>query len=115
MAQVRYSYRLRVSSTQADLFQAVFDTNRFVWNQTLGRWADEWRYESLSYSYGDACGELTDWRSRFEWLDVQPSVPQQQVIRDLYKSISAFFNKSNPAGRPRFKKRHQGYATPKMG
>jgi len=33
------------------------------------------------------------------------------VLRDLYRSVSAFFDKSNPAGRPRFKKRRDGYAT----
>jgi transposase len=62
-------------------------------------------------SYVAACKELTDWRSRFEWLAEQPSTPQQQVLRDLYRAIAAFFNKSNPVGRPRFKSRKAGYAT----
>ncbi|MHB1711918.1 MAG: hypothetical protein ACYCV7_11030, partial [Acidimicrobiales bacterium] len=55
--------------------------------------------------------ELTDWRSRFEWLAAQPSVPEQQVLRDLFASVSAFFDKSNPAGRPNFKKRRCDYGT----
>lgn len=105
IAEVRYRYRLRVSRSQAVLLQAVFDACRFVWNQTLGRWEALWRHESVSFGYADASRELTDWRSRFEWLAEQPSVPQQQVMRDLYRSISAFFDNTNPARRPRFKRK----------
>ena len=111
MTQVRYNYRLRVSPPQDGLLQGVFDTNRFVWNQTLGRWRDLWSNEGLSYDYKEANKELTDWRSRFGWLAEQPSVSQQQVIRDLYKSIAAFFDKSNPASRPRFKRAKDEYST----
>jgi putative transposase len=91
--------------------QSVFDSCRFVWNQALGRWGDLWAHEGLRLSYGEADKELTDWRGRFEWLAAQPSVPHQQVLRDLYQAISAFFDKSNPAGRPRFKSKKSGYAT----
>jgi putative transposase len=111
MIDVRYRYRLRVSNAQEVLLQAVFDTCRFVWNQALGRWGDLWWQERISLSYEAASKELTDWRSRFEWLAEQPSTPQQQVLRDLYRAIAAFFNKTNPAGRPRFKSRKAGYAT----
>ena len=104
--QVRYNYRLRVSPAVAVLLKEVFDACRFVWNQALGRWDDLWRAEGLSYTYKDANRELTDWRGRFEWLSAQPSVPQQQVLRDLFKSVSAFFDKANPAGRPKFKKKN---------
>jgi putative transposase len=110
-AEVRYRYKLRVSPRQAASLQAVFDASRFVWNQALGRWSDLWRHEGLSFAYGDANRELTDWRARFEWLAAQPSVTQQQVMRDLYRAVSAFFDRSNPAGRPRFKSRKGGYST----
>jgi putative transposase len=111
MVDIRYRYRLQVSSAQEALLQEVFDSCRFVWNQALGRWGDLWRQERISLSYVAACKELTDWRSRFEWLAEQPSTPQQQVLRDLYRAIAAFFNKSNPVGRPRFKSRKARYAT----
>ncbi|MGH9070648.1 MAG: RNA-guided endonuclease InsQ/TnpB family protein [Acidimicrobiales bacterium] len=111
LVEARYRYRLRVSPAHAQALQGVFDTARFVWNTALGRWGDLWRHEGLALSYADADKELTDWRSRFEWLGASPSVPQQQVLRDLYRAISAFFDKSNPAGRPRFKPRKAGYAT----
>jgi putative transposase len=110
-AEVRYRYRLRVGHAQQRLLDDVFSSCRFVWNQALGRWSDLWRHEGVALTYGDADRELTDWRGRFEWLTTQPSVPQQQVLRDLYRGVSAFFDNSNPAGRPRFKSRKAGYST----
>ena len=109
--EARYRYRLRVGPSEALALKGVFDSCKFVWNQALGRWSDLWRYEHLSLSHKDMCAELTDWRSRFEWLAASPSVPQQQVLRDLSRSISAFLDKSNPAGRPTFKKRGDLFAT----
>lgn len=109
--EARYRYRLRVSPSEVLALKGVFDSCKFVWNQALGRWSDLWRYEHLSLSYKDMDAELTDWRSRFEWLAASPSVPQQQVLRDLSRSISAFFDKLNPAGRPTFKKRRDLFAT----
>lgn len=103
--RARYRYRLRVNANQQRQLQDVFDSCRFVWNTALGRWSDLWRHEGLSYSTTDACRELTDWRSRFDWLAGQPVAPQQQTLRDLGRSISAFFDSANPVGRPRFKKR----------
>ncbi len=111
LVEARYRYRLRVSPAQGRALGAVFDTCRFVWNQALGRWGDLWRHEDLGFSYGDADKELTDWRGRYDWLAAQPCVPQQQVLRDLYRSISAFLDKANPAGRPRFKSRKAGHAS----
>jgi putative transposase len=109
--EVRYRYRLRVDRAQAVALQAVFDADRFVWNQALGRWGDLWRHEGQSLFYRDADRELTDWRGRYQWLAAQPSVPQQQTVRDLYRAVSALFDQANPAGRPRFKKRRDRYAT----
>ena len=109
--EVRYCYRLRVSDPEAARLQGVFDTCRFVWNQALGRWRDLWRHEGVRLNLAAADKELTDWRSRFDWLAVQPSVPEQQVLRDLFKAVSAFFDKTNPAQLPTFKTRKTGYAT----
>jgi putative transposase len=111
VAEARYRYRLRVNPDQAQTLHDIFDTCRFVWNQALGRWDDLWRYERERLIYREADRELTDWRSRFDWLADQPCVCHQQVLRDLYRAIAAFFDKANPAGRPRFKKKTAGYAS----
>ena len=97
--EARYTYRLRVTPAQARSLQEVFDSCRFVWNTSLGRWLDLWRYEDLSLSWVEMAAEVTDWRSRFDWLAAVPVTPQQQVIRDLGKAIRAFFDPKNP-GRP---------------
>jgi putative transposase len=109
--EARYRYALRVNAVQARRVQDVFDADRFVWNQALGRWGDLWRHEGQRLYYGDAAGEPTDWRGRYGWLAAQPQCPQQQTLRHLFKAVSAFFDNSNPAGRPRFKKRRDGYAS----
>ncbi|MCA1696963.1 MAG: transposase, partial [Actinobacteria bacterium] len=101
--EVRYRYRLRVTPGQARQLQEVFDSCRFIWNTALGRWSDLWCYERTGLSVVEMQAELTDWRSRFDWLSAMPVTPQQQAIRDLGTSVGAFFNKANPAGRPRFK------------
>jgi putative transposase len=103
--EARYTYRLRVTPTQAESLQAVFDSCRFVWNTALGRWTDLWRHEGERLTWVGMAAELTDWRSRFDWLAAVPVTPQQQMLRALGRSIAAFFDKTNPAGRPRFKKK----------
>jgi|GEM_PF-5117097 len=111
--EARYRYRLRVNTREGEVLKGVFDSCRFVWNQALGRWSDLWRYEGISLHLAGADKELTDWRSRFEWLAEQPSVPEQQVLRDLFASVSAFFDKSNPPDDPT--SRSGEAATPPLG
>jgi putative transposase len=106
--EVRYRYRLRINRAQAEALMAVFDSCRAVWNQALGRWGELWREEKLGYSYGEMAAELTDWRATWEWLAAQPQCPQQQTLRRLSRAIRAFFDRTNPAGRPRFKSRKRG-------
>jgi putative transposase len=106
--EVRYRYRLRVRPADAMALGEVFDACRKVWNQGLGRWTELWQKERLGYSYGEMAAELTDWRGAWEWLAAQPQCPQQQTLRRLHKSIRAFFDKRNPAGRPRFRSRKRG-------
>ena len=98
--EARYTYRLRVSTPQGRALQEVFDSCRFVWNTSLGRWSDLWRYEQVSLGYVSMAAELTDWRGRYEWLAAVPVTPQQQVQRDLDKAIRAFYDKKHPGRRP---------------
>jgi hypothetical protein len=111
--EARYNYRLRVRSQEAQLLQGVFDSCRFVWNQALGRWSDLWRHEGVTLNLVDADKELSDWRSRFDWLAAQPSVPEQQVLPDLYRSIAlSLTSQTLPGGPP---SRSDGTAMPPPG
>ena len=103
--EARYTYRLQVSPAQQRALQEVFDSCRFVWNTSLGRWSDLWRYEQVPLGYVSMAAELTDWRGRYEWLAAVPVTPQQQVQRDLDKAVRAFYDKEHPGRRPRFKKK----------
>lgn len=89
----------------------VFDACRSVWNRSLGDWSDLWKRDGTNVGYAGAGKALTGTRAELAWLAGQPSVPERQVVKDLCKSISAFFDKKNPVGRPHFTKRRTGYAT----
>ncbi|HVB00375.1 MAG TPA: transposase [Acidimicrobiales bacterium] len=102
---VRYTYRLRVSRSLTESLEQVFDTYRSVWNHALGRWQSAWRDDHTTLGYRELDRELTTRRSTHDWLRLVPSVPEQQVLRDLDRSVSAFFDRSNPSGYPKFKKK----------
>ena len=110
-AEVRYNYRLRVSGGDRAALMAVYDACRAVWNRALGDWTDRWQADHHKVSYAEASKALTARREALAWLGAQPQNPEEQVLRDLYRSIGAFFDKKNPAGRPRFKSRKRGYTT----
>ena len=110
-AQVRYRYRLRIGPKEAAALGAVYDACRTAWNRALGDWGDRWKTEHHTVSYQEASKALTASRKDFDWLRAQPQNPQEQVLRDLYCSIRAFLDKTNPAGRPQFKSAKRGYAT----
>ena len=103
--EVRYNSPLRVSPSKQRALKEVFDTNRFVWNKVLADWIEAWKKNKTGIGFSQASRTLTKRRAELDWLKAIPSIPEQQVLRDLYKSISAFFDKKNPAKRPSFKKK----------
>ncbi len=103
--EVRYNSPLRVSPSQQRALKDVFDTCRFVWNKALADWIEAWKKNKTGIGFSQASRTLTKRRKELDWLKAIPSVSEQQILRDLYKSISAFFDKKNPAKRPSFKKK----------
>ncbi|MGY5124826.1 RNA-guided endonuclease InsQ/TnpB family protein [Streptomyces nigrescens] len=112
----RYTYRLRVSSTDRCALMSEWDRCRWVWNQCVAE-------SRAAYKAGEKCGPalldkmLTGWRTKHDWLREGASVPQQQIIRDFAKSrakalkdITARLPVRQRAGMPRFKKK--GLADP---
>ncbi|MGY5077313.1 RNA-guided endonuclease InsQ/TnpB family protein [Streptomyces nigrescens] len=112
----RYTYRLRVSSTNRRALMSEWDRCRWVWNQCVAE-------SRAAYGAGEKCGPalldkmLTGWRMEHEWLREGASVPQQQIIRDFAKSrakalkdVTARLPMRQRAGMPRFKKK--GLADP---
>ncbi|MDQ1071642.1 RNA-guided endonuclease InsQ/TnpB family protein [Streptomyces canus] len=83
--QVRYTYRLRPSSTGRDALLTEWARCRWVWNECVAR-------SKKAHRDGETCGParldrlLTEARGANAWLRAGSSVPQQQIIRDFGKS-----------------------------
>ncbi|WP_198956993.1 RNA-guided endonuclease InsQ/TnpB family protein [Streptomyces sp. CB01249] len=89
--QVRYTYRLRVSSGALAQLEAEWARCRWVWNECV---AVSRRVHGLNAADAGrpTCGParldkmLTEARAATVWLREGSSVPQQQIIRDFGKS-----------------------------
>lgn len=93
-AHVRYTYRLRVSSTALVLLEAEWGRCRGVWNEcvAMSRKRHRVNMERPEGALKVTCGPaqldrmLTQARADVVWLREGASVPQQQIIRDFAKS-----------------------------
>ncbi|MFF5142764.1 RNA-guided endonuclease InsQ/TnpB family protein [Streptomyces sp. NPDC013157] len=114
---VRYTYRLRVSSTAGAALLAEWNRCRRVWNECVAR-------SKKAHRDREKCGParldrmLTESRSIMPWPAGGASVPQQQLIRDFGKSrvkalkdIKDRLPAKQRAGMPRHKKKHEADPT----
>ncbi|WP_327369657.1 RNA-guided endonuclease InsQ/TnpB family protein [Streptomyces sp. NBC_01217] len=114
---VRYTYRLRVSSTALAALLREWDRCRWVWNECVAQ-------SKAASKAREKCGpagldkRLTGWRAELSWLGAGASVPQQQTIRDFAKSrakalkdIKERLPLRQRAGMPRFKKKSEADPT----
>lgn len=92
----RYTYKLRPGAKATTLLQRHAGTCRWVWNMCVERFNNR---EDTSQTF--LMKHLTSLRHSEGWLGEQPSVPQQQIIRDFITAKKAFFNKTRK--RPKFK------------
>lgn len=119
---VRYTYRLRVSSTALVLLEAEWGRCRWIWNECVHQSRKTAAAnKALSAGAGKVtCGPaqldkmLTQARSAMAWLREGASVPQQQVIRDFAKSrakalkdVKAKLPQHRRAGMPKPKKKRE--------
>ena len=102
--ELRYQYRLRVNTRRRALLDETWAACRVVWNTSHGRWLDLYRHEGVTLTEAENHAELTDWRAAKDWLRAVPVTPQQQTIIDYHRTVRAFYDKSHPGRRPRFKK-----------
>ncbi|WP_030930128.1 RNA-guided endonuclease InsQ/TnpB family protein [Streptomyces sp. NRRL S-646] len=113
VGRVRYTYRLRVSSTATAALLEEWGRCRWVWNECVAR-------SKKAHVEGEECGParldrmLTQARAVTPWLAEDASVPQQQLIRDFGKSRAKALKDIKDrlpvklrAGMPSYKKKHE--------
>ncbi|MDX3577675.1 transposase [Streptomyces sp. FL07-04A] len=114
---VRYTYRLRVSSTARTDLMAEWARCRWVWNECVAM-SRKVHTANRDAAEKTTCGPaqldkmLTEARTATGWLREGASVPQQQTIRDFGKSrakalkdIKAGLPMRQRAGMPRIKRK----------
>jgi putative transposase len=104
-------YRLHPTPAQAAVLREHCGHARYVWNLAVEQHA-HWRQGRKSApSYLEQCRQLTAARKEHPWLAMGPQMVQQQALRDFAAAMAAFFDPSNRAGRPSWRKagRNEGF------
>jgi transposase len=103
--------RLYPSPEQTAVLTRHCDDARFVWNLAVEQhsW---WRPgRGPTPTFVERSHQLAEARAASEWLRQGSSAVQNQALRDYDKALAAFFNKANPARKPKFrsKRGRQGF------
>ena len=84
---------------------------RYVWNLAVEQHAHWHPGRKGAPGYLEQCRQLTAARAGYPWLAAGSQTVQQQALRDFAQAMAAFFDPTNPAGRPSWRKagRHEGF------
>ncbi|MEU9183214.1 transposase [Streptomyces sp. NPDC048484] len=117
---VRYTYRLRASSTAHTQLLAEWNRCRWVWNECVAKSKAVQAQNKAHPESKQTCGPaqldtmLTEARLKTPWLREGASVPQQQIIRDFGKSrakaqkdIKERLPQRQRTGMPKWKKKRE--------
>ncbi|HXF03575.1 MAG TPA: transposase [Arthrobacter sp.] len=98
-----HRYRLTPTADQEAAMREHCAHARFVWNLAVEQ--QSWWRPGRGSAPGSAARmrQLAEARAAEPWLAAGPSSVQQQALRDFDKAMAAFFDKDNPAGRPRYR------------
>lgn len=123
VGHVRYTYRLRVSSTARGLLVAEWGRCRWLWNECVAK-SRAVHLHNRATGGKATCGPaqldrmLTRARAGTPWLREGSCVPQQQVVRDFDRSrakaqrdITERLPKARRAGMPTWKTRREALPT----
>jgi putative transposase len=85
---------------------------RRVWNLAVEQQSWWWPGRGSAPSAVERYRQLTQARQAEPWLGSGSSSVQQQALRDFDRALAAFFDKTNPAGRPGYRSSRgiQGFA-----
>lgn len=111
-----FKYRLYPSPEQETLFRQFAGVCRLVYNLALEQRRDHWRnYERATGKRLNSVTqskELTVLRDSVDWIADVPVTIQQQVLRDLDKAFTSFFEGRAGYPTPRRKGEHDAFRIP---
>src|SRR6185437_8612509 len=108
-----YRYRLLPTDAQEGMLRDYCAHARFVWNLAVEQ-HQYWRPgRKKAPGYLEQCRQLTAARAEHPWLAAGSQTVQQQALRDFAQAMAAFFDKTNPASKPSWRKagRNEGSAS----
>jgi transposase len=106
-----YRYRLLPTDAQEATLRGYCAHARFVWNLAVEQ-HQYWRPgRKKAPGYLEQCRQLTAARAEHPWLAAGSQTVQQQALRDFAQAMAAFFDKTNPASKPSWRKagRNEGF------
>jgi putative transposase len=104
-------YRLLPTPAQEAVLREHCAHARYVWNLAVEQ-HQHWRPgRAGAPGYRDQSRQLTEARAVYDWLRTGSQTVQQQALRDFTRAMAAFFDPSNPARRPSWRKagRDEGF------
>jgi putative transposase len=108
-----YKFQLKTNQTEAGNLRRIAGSCRYIWNKALALQQERRGRDEKKLGYSDLCKSLIEWKtSEATFLCETPSQPQQQVLKDLERAYTNFFQKR--ADFPVFKKRgrHDSFRYP---
>ncbi|MBV8316990.1 MAG: transposase [Planctomycetaceae bacterium] len=105
-----YRFRMRPTKGQGHALNRMAGACRWVWNWALHRWKGHHAATGKSIPMAQLSAELTALKQRPEtaWLQEANAQALQQVLADLHRAFTNFFEKR--ARSPEFKSRKRGHA-----
>ena len=84
---------------------------RYVWNLAVEQHQHWHPGRKSAPGYLEQCRQLTQARAQYAWLAAGSQMAQQQALRDFAQAMAAFFDPTNPARRPSWRKagRDEGF------
>jgi len=100
-----HRFRMRPTRSEEHSLNRMAGARRWVWNWALGRWRDTYAATGKSITLKQLSVELTALKEQPDtaWLKEVDSQAIQQVLKDLHRAFTNFFEKR--ARYPRFKGR----------
>src|SRR2546430_5344110 len=104
-------YRLLPTPAQQAVLRDHCGHARYVWNLAVEQHSHWHPGRARAPGYLEQCRQLTQARAGHPRLAAGSQTVQQQALRDFGQAMAAFFDPSNPAGRPPWRKagRDEGF------